>query len=143
MTALTIEPGSRGDPVSPLRWTCLSVRQLATTLTKQGHPVSPQKVAQMLHEAGYSLQGTQKTLEGTTHPDRDAQFRHIADKVTEMQREAEPVISVDTKKKELCGVIARNGVRASARRLTAMQLNPIPENVAGTGPRGPKAERDA
>jgi transposase len=65
-----VEPGSRGDPMSPLRWTCLSVRQLATTLTGQGHPVSPQKVAQMLHEAGYSLQGTHKTLEGTTHPDR-------------------------------------------------------------------------
>lgn len=118
-----VEPGTRGDPESPLRWTCLSVRQLATTLTRQGHPVSPQKVAQMLHEAGYSLQGTQKTLEGTTHPDRDAQFRHIADKVAEMQREAEPVISVDTKKKELVGDFSNRG------REWQPQGEPVPVRV--------------
>jgi hypothetical protein len=118
-----VEPGSRGDPMSPLRWTCLSVRQLATTLTGQGHPVSPQKVAQMLHEAGYSLQGTHKTLEGTTHPDRDAQFQHIADKVAEMQREAEPVISVDTKKKELVGDFSNRG------REWQPQGEPVPVRV--------------
>jgi len=118
-----VEPGSRGDPMSPLRWTCLSVRQLATTLTGQGHPVSPQKVAQMLHEAGYNLQGTHKTLEGTTHPDRDAQFRHIADKVAEMQRETEPVISVDTKKKELVGDFSNRG------REWQPQGEPVPVRV--------------
>ena len=104
-----VEPGTRGDPQSPLRWTCKSLRQLSDELTKQGHPASPQKIAEMLHGMGYSLQATHKTLEGTDHPDRDAQFQHIAQKVEEMQRHGEPVISVDTKKKELVGDFSNAG----------------------------------
>lgn len=104
-----IDPVTRGDPESPLRWTSKSLRQLADELTRKGFPVSPQKVAELLHASGYSLQGTQKTLEGTDHPDRDAQFHHIADKVAEMQRAAQPVISVDTKKKELVGNFQNRG----------------------------------
>jgi hypothetical protein len=105
-----IDPVTRGDPESPLRWTSKSLRQLADALTRQGFPISPQKVAEMLYGSGYSLQGTQKTLEGATHPDRDAQFHYIADKVSEMQLAGEPVISVDTKKKELVGNFSNRGL---------------------------------
>jgi len=98
-----VEPSTRGDPQSPLRWTCKSVRRLATELHAQGHTVSPQLVSTLLHQAGYSLQGTRKTREGSTHPDRDAQFEHIASRVRDCQHRGEPVISVDAKKKELVG----------------------------------------
>jgi hypothetical protein len=98
-----VEPESRGDPQSPLRWTCKSTRRLAQELTKQGHPVSSTLVAQLLKEAGYSLQANRKTREGISHPDRDAQFRRINRQIREQQRQGQPAISVDTKKKETVG----------------------------------------
>ena len=105
-----IEPTSRGDPESPLRWTTRSVRNLAAELQRQGHAVSHQTVSELLHDLGYSLQANRKTLEGTSHPDRDAQFRHIHAAVQLQLALGEPVISVDTKKKELVGPF-RNGGR--------------------------------
>jgi transposase len=98
-----VEPTTRGDPQSPLRWTCKSVRRLAVELQAQGHQASPQLVSELLHAAGYSLQGTRKTREGAQHPDRNAQFEHIAARVQDFQNRGEPVISVDAKKKELVG----------------------------------------
>ena len=103
-----IEPTTRGDPESPLRWTTRSVRNLAAELRRQGHQVSHQTVSEQLHELGYSLQANSKVLEGASHPDRDAQFRHISDAVQLSLTLGEPVISVDTKKKELVGPF-RNG----------------------------------
>lgn len=94
-----VDPETRGDPESPLRWTCKSTRQLASTLTAQGHPVSDRTVARLLHEAGYSLQANAKTTEGRQHPDRDAQFEHINAMVRRYRKTGDPVISVDTKKK--------------------------------------------
>lgn len=104
-----IEPDTRGDPESPLRWTCKSTRTLAGELTKQKHSVSHEKVAQLLRDQNYSLQGNRKTKEGEDHPDRDAQFRHINTEVKRALRNGMPVISVDTKKKELLGNYANNG----------------------------------
>jgi transposase len=98
-----VEPTTRGDPQSPLRWTCKSVRRLAAELRAQGHQVSPQVVGNLLHEADYSLQGTRKTREGGKHPDRHAQFEHIAARVRDFQKRHQPVISVDAKKKALVG----------------------------------------
>jgi transposase len=104
-----IEPVSRGDPESPLRWTCKSTRRLADELMQQGHKVSHNLVAGLLHEMGYSLQANRKTLEGTSHPDRDAQFEYINNKAKEHQAIEQPVISVDTKKKELVGDFKNGG----------------------------------
>ncbi len=98
-----IESGTRGDPESPLRWICNSTRTLAAQLTKDHHPISYVKVAQLLHEQNYSLQSNRKTEEGEDHPDRDAQFRHINTCVKKTLAAGMPVISVDTKKKELPG----------------------------------------
>lgn len=98
-----VEPTSLGDPDSPLRWTARSVRTLASALQAMGHEVSHNLVAQLLHEAGYSLQANYKTREGTHHPDRDAQFRYINRRVHRCLKQAQPAISVDTKKKELVG----------------------------------------
>lgn len=98
-----VEPLARGDPESPLRWTCKSTRTLADELTGGGHPISHEKVAQLLRQMNYSLQGNRKTEEGAEHPDRDAQFRHINRQVQLALRQGQPVISVDTKKKELVG----------------------------------------
>jgi hypothetical protein len=104
-----IEPTTRGDPESPLRWTCKSTRRLADELTRLGHPVGRSTVAAMLHAAGYSLQANRKTREGSSHPDRDAQFRYIDRLVRDRLRRGQPVISVDTKKKELLGDFKNNG----------------------------------
>jgi hypothetical protein len=104
-----VEPTARGDPQSPLRWTCKSARTLAAELTARHHPVSHTKVTQLLREDGYSLQGNRKTEEGGDHPDRDAQFRHINRVVKQALRAGEPVISVDTKKKELIGNYQNQG----------------------------------
>jgi hypothetical protein len=104
-----VEPSTRGDPESPLRWTCKSVRQLADELQRQGHRVSYQLVSELLHELGYSLQANRKTIEGTSHPDRDAQFQHINRRVRLFLRAGDPVISVDTKKKELVGNFKNGG----------------------------------
>ena len=104
-----MEPTTRGDPESPLRWTCKSVRQLARELGERGHQVSHQLVSELLHALGYSLQANRKTIEGTAHPDRDAQFEHINKKVRLFLRRGDPVISVDTKKKELVGSFKNGG----------------------------------
>ena len=104
-----IDPDTRGDPESPLRWTCKSTRTLAAQLSRQRHPVSHTKVAQLLHDLGYSLQSNRKTEEGEDHPDRDAQFRYINTKVKRALAKGAPVISVDTKKKELVGNYANRG----------------------------------
>ncbi len=98
-----VEPLTRGDPQTPLRWTCKSTRTLAAELTRQNHPVSHEKVAQFLRDMEYSLQGNRQTKEGKDHPDRDAQFQHINEQVRRALTAGRPVISVDTKKKELIG----------------------------------------
>lgn len=98
-----IEPITRGDPESPLRWTCKSVRNLSDELNRMGHKTSHRMVAELLHEMDYSLQGNRKTIEGESHPDRNAQFEFINNRVKEFQSIGQPAISVDTKKKELVG----------------------------------------
>jgi hypothetical protein len=104
-----VDPVTRGDPESPLRWTCKSVRRLADELQQEGHAVSYQTVAELLHALDYSLQANQKTLEGSQHEDRDAQFEHINRKAQRYLKQGEPVISVDTKKKELVGDFKNGG----------------------------------
>ena len=98
-----VDPATRGDPMSPLLWTCKSTRHLAQALGLMGHDVSHQTVARLLTDLGYNLQANRKTEEGKGHPDRDAQFEHINRKVRSFQRRGQPVVSVDTKKKELVG----------------------------------------
>lgn len=104
-----IEPETRGDPESPLRWICKSTRTLSAQLTAKRHPISHEKVAQLLREQNYSLQSNRKTDEGADHPDRDAQFRHINTQVKRALKTGIPVISVDTKKKELLGNYKNSG----------------------------------
>jgi len=104
-----IDPDERGDPETPLRWTCKSTRTLAEQLTRWKHPISHMKVAHLLHAQGYSLQSNRKTEEGRDHPDRDAQFRYINAQVKRAMAKGIPVISVDTKKKELVGNYANGG----------------------------------
>jgi transposase len=104
-----VDPTTRGDPESPLRWTCKSVRRLAEELQQEGHAVSYQTVAELLHDLDYSLQANQKTLEGSQHADRDKQFEHINRKAQRYLRQGQPVISVDTKKKELVGDFKNSG----------------------------------
>ena len=104
-----VEPTAPGDPDSPLRWTCQSARTLAVALDGLGHRVSHTVVAELLHGLGYSLQGNAKTREGRQHVDRDAQFRYIARRVRRAQRQQQPTISVDTKKKELVGAFKNAG----------------------------------
>ena len=104
-----LAPYSRGDPQSPLRWTCKSVRQLAAELQGQGHGISHTVVAELLQQMGYSLQGNRKTLEGSAHPDRNGQCEHINQRVEAAQAGGQPVISVDTKKKELVGDFKNGG----------------------------------
>ena len=104
-----VDPMTRGDPMSPLLWTCLSTSNLAEALTHQGHPVSPRTIGRLLNEGGYSLQSNRKTKEGKSHPDRNAQFEYINAKVKKFQRAGQPVISVDTKKKELIGEFRNMG----------------------------------
>lgn len=104
-----VEPDERGDPMSPLRWTTKSLRRLADQLTRQGHPVSAPTVGRLLKAAGFSLQANAKTLEGAQHPDRDAQFRYINEQVKDHQAAGEPVVSVDTKKREHLGRLPMAG----------------------------------
>jgi Rhodopirellula transposase DDE domain len=104
-----VDPTTRGDPMSPLLWTCKSTRNLAEALRVLGHDVSHQTVARLLTELGYSLQANRKTEEGKDHPDRDAQFEHINRRVRSFQRRGQPVVSVDTKKKELVGNYRNSG----------------------------------
>lgn len=104
-----VEPVTRGDPDSPLRWTCKSIRRLAAELQRLGHQTSRRMVAEMLRELGYSLQANRKTKEGTNHPDRNAQFEYLNRKVQRRLASRQPVISVDTKKKELVGDFRNSG----------------------------------
>jgi hypothetical protein len=104
-----VEPLTRGDPMSPLRWTCKSRARLAAALAKQGWAVSSTSVGRMLHGLGYSLQSVRKSTEGTSHPDRDAQFEHINAAAEDFLERRQPVISVDTKKKELVGDFKNGG----------------------------------
>jgi hypothetical protein len=105
-----VDPVTRGDPMSPLRWTCKSAAKLAAELQAKGHAVSERTVNRLLHALDYSLQSNRKTIEGKSHPDRDAQFQYINRRVKAFQRQGQPVVSVDTKKKELVGQF-RNGGR--------------------------------
>ena len=116
-----VDPVTRGDPESPLRWTCKSVRRLAEELEHEGHAVSYQTVAELLHALDYSLQANQKTLEGSQHADRDEQFEYINRKAQRYLKRGEPVISVDTKKKELVGDFKNAG--------RAWELKGQPEEV--------------
>jgi transposase len=104
-----VDSGTRGDPMSPLRWTCKSTRTLAEELSRQGFSVSANTVGRLLCECGYSLQANRKTIEGKQHPDRDAQFQHISQRVKAFQRAGCPAISVDTKKKEPLGKRKNSG----------------------------------
>lgn len=107
--ASLLESTTRGDPEAPLRWTCKSVRQITAELKRLKHQISHQVVADLLHELGYSLQANRKTKEGSSHPDRNAQFEHLNGKVKWSLGRGQPVISVDTKKKELVGDFKNNG----------------------------------
>jgi hypothetical protein len=107
---ILVDPVTRGDPMSPLRWTCKSAASLAAELQAQGHTASERSVNRLLHASGYSLQSNRKTIEGGDHPDRDAQFQHINRRVKAYQKQGQPVVSVDAKKKELIGRF-RNGGR--------------------------------
>jgi hypothetical protein len=128
-----IAGATRGDPESPLRWVCKSTRALAAELSQQDHCVSHQRVAQLLREQNYSLQSNRKLEEGEDHPDRDAQFRHINECVKRALAAGEPVISVDTKKKELVGNYANSGQQWRAAKQ--------PERVQGHDFPGPEVPR--
>jgi Rhodopirellula transposase DDE domain len=104
-----VEPTTRGDPMSPLRWTCKSLRVLADELVEMGHSLSYQTVRRLLKSLHYSLQGNSKTIEGTQHPDRNAQFEYINAEVSRRISDSNPAISVDTKKKELVGSYKNGG----------------------------------
>ena len=104
-----ISPATRGDPCSPLLWTSKSTSKLASSLKDMGHKISPRTVAKLLEELGYTLQSNRKTSEGSCHKDRDAQFEYINEKFKDFQKRNQPVISVDTKKKELIGNYKNNG----------------------------------
>lgn len=104
-----VDPVTRGDPTSPLRWTCKSRAKLAAALIKDGWKISSTSVGRMLNKLGYRLQSVRKRNEGTAHPDRNAQFEHINDTADKYLSKGQPVISVDTKKKELVGDFKNNG----------------------------------
>ena len=122
-----VDPTTRGDPERPLRWTCKSLRKLAGELQERGHRVSHQLVAELLQMAGYSLQANRKTREGGDHPDRDAQFAHIAAKSAAYLVKGDPVISVDAKKQELIGDFKNGGrewhAKGQASRCGCMTLS--------------------
>jgi hypothetical protein len=127
-----VEPDSRGDPQSPLRWTCLSTRNLAGTLTAAGHACSAPTVARLLKAEGYSLQGNAKVAEGAQHPDRDAQFRYIAATAREHLDAGQPVVSVDTKKKEKIGQFANGGAEWRPKgRPERVNVHDFPSGAAG------------
>jgi len=128
-----VEPQERGDPMSPLRWTTRSTRNLADELTRQGHKVSADTVGDLLQAEGFSLQGNAKTIEGTRHPDRDAQFRYISEQVKAHQDAGDPVISVDTKKKELVGEFKNAGRQWRPKgQPAAVRTHDFPGDSAGS-----------
>src|SRR3954465_15069660 len=118
-----VEPDMRGDPMSPLRWTVKSTRTLAWELSRAGHRVSADTVAGLLREEGFSLQANAKTIEGSQHPDRDLHFRYLNEQAREHPDAGQPVISVDTKKKEIVGDFKNNG------RQWRPTGEPVPVNV--------------
>jgi len=127
-----VEPEERGDPMSPLRWTTKSTHKLAGELTRQGHRVSADTVGDLLRGEGFSLQGNAKTIEGQRHPDRDAQFRYISEQVKEHQGTADPVVSVDTKKKELVGEFKNGGREWRPKgEPAATRTHDFPQDSAG------------
>jgi DDE family transposase/DDE superfamily endonuclease len=127
-----VEPGSRGDPMSPLRWTTKSTRNLAGELTRQGHRISADTVADVLRQEGFSLQGNAKTVEGKQHPDRDAQFRYISGQVAGHLSAGQPVISVDAKKKEKVGNFANGGAKWEPEgRPVRVRDHDFPDKEAG------------
>jgi hypothetical protein len=127
-----VDPDIRGDPESPLRWTCKSTTQLAKALTAAGHPVSDDTVGRLLKQQGYRLQRTQKTLEGAQHPDRDAQFGYINEQARQQLRAGQPVVSVDTKKKELVGRFANGGVEwQPSGEPERVLVHDFPDDAAG------------
>jgi transposase len=129
-----VDPVTRGDPMSLLRWTCKSAAKLAAALQTQGHAVSERTVNRLLHDLGYSLQSNRKTLEGRAHPDRDAQFQYLNRRAKAFQQQGQPVISVDTKKKELVGQF-RNGGREwyPQGQPEEVQGHDFPDKVLGKG----------
>ena len=127
-----VDPVTRGDPMSLLRWTCKSAARLAAALQAQGHAVSERTVNRLLHDLGYSLQSNRKTLEGRAHPDRDAQFQYINRRAKAFQKQGQPVVSVDTKKKELVGQF-RNGGREwhPQAQPEEVQVHDFPDEALG------------
>ena len=127
-----VDPATRGDPTCPLRWTCKSKEHLAQALRQQGHDVSASTVGRLLHDMGYSLQSVRKNREGTTHPDRNAQFEYIATMVNRFQRRHQPVISVDTKKKELVGDFKNSGREWQPKGTPEqVQVHDFPDDALG------------
>lgn len=129
---ILVDPVTRGDPMSLLRWTCKSAAKLATALQTQGHIVSERTVNRLLHQLGYSLQSNRKTREGHDHPDREAQFQYIHRRAQAFQKQRQPVISVDTKKKELVGHYRNNGQEWHPRgQPTEVNVHDFPDEVLG------------
>ncbi len=129
-----VQPSTRGDPMSPLRWTCKSTRKLAEELRQQGHRVGERTVSRLLHGLDYSLQGNRKTREGSSHPDRDAQFNHINEQVAAFQKRGQPVVSVDTKKKENVGNYANKGREwEPKKRPKEVNMHDFPNKELGKG----------
>jgi Rhodopirellula transposase DDE domain len=129
-----VEPDTRGDPDSPLRWTCKSTRELAQALTAARHPVSDDTVGRLLKQQGYRLQRTVKTLEGAQHPDRDAQFRYLNEQARTQLAAGQPVVSVDAKKKELVGRFANGGREwQPAGAPEQVNLHDFPDPTRGQG----------
>jgi transposase len=127
-----IEPATRGDPESPLLWTCKSLRSLSEELKAKGHTTNRQTVAELLHEMGYSLQANKKTVEGSTSPDRNEQFEYIYHTTNEFHNAGEPVISVDTKKKELVGNFKNNGRKWQPKGMPAkVNVHDFPDKELG------------
>jgi len=130
-----VSPTTRGDPMSPLRWTCKSTSKLAAELRRRGYPISTRTVARLLQkDLDYSLQANRKTKEGASHPDRNAQFEYIAEQTQAFQQRGQPVISVDTKKKELVGEFKNAGrERQPKRSPEAVQTHDFPDKELGKG----------
>ena len=127
-----VDPDTRGDPSSPLRWTCKSTAQLAGALTAQGHPVSDDSVGRLLTQQGYTLQRTRKTVEGARHPDRDAQFGYLNQQVRAHLADGQPVVSVDPKKKELVGTSAHGGAQwQPSGQPVGVLVHDFPDNRLG------------